>query len=91
MAATKVKGLSTYCEIVELSISKEEAIVKVRFFLNQNNTAQIGLRFYVEDLDLKTISLLSPKYYWIDKFQSSESSNPWDSNIDVLLFKEVNL
>lgn len=89
MAATKVKGLSTYCEIVDLSISKEEAVIKVRFFSNQNNTAQIGLRFYVEDLDLNTVSLLSPKYYWIDKFQSNESANPWDLNVDVLLFKEV--
>ena len=89
MAATKIKGLSTYCEIKDVSISKEEATLKVVFFSNQENVVRFGLRFYIEDLDLKTIALLSGKYYWVDRFQSEPNENQWESNIDINLYKEV--
>jgi hypothetical protein len=89
MAATKIKGVSTYCEIKDVAISKEEATLKVLFFSNQENTVRFGLRFYIEDLDLKTISLLSPKYYWVDRFQADSNDNQWESNIDINLYKEV--
>ena len=89
MAATKIKGLSTYCEIKDVAISKEEATLKVVFFSNQENAVRFGLRFYIEDLDLETVSLLSGKYYWVDRFQSESNENQWESNIDINLYKEV--
>jgi hypothetical protein len=89
MAATKIKGLSTYCEIKDVAISKEEATLKVVFFSNQENAVRFGLRFYIEDLDLETVSLLSGKYYWVDRFQSEPNENQWESNIDINLYKEV--
>jgi hypothetical protein len=89
MAATKIKGILTYCEIKDVAISKEEATLKVVFFSNQENIVRFGLRFYIEDLDLKTISLLSSKYYWVDRFQATENENQWENNIDINLYKEV--
>jgi len=89
MAATKIKGLLTYCEIKDIAISREEATLKVVFFSNQENTTRVGLRFYLEDLDLKTVALVSSKYYWVDRFQSIPNENQWESNIDINLYKEV--
>jgi hypothetical protein len=89
MAATKIKGVATYCEIKDVAISKEEATLKVVFFSNQENAVRFGLRFYIEDLDLKTIALVSSKYYWVDRFESSLNENQSDSNIDINLFKEI--
>jgi len=89
MAATKIKGVATYCEIKDVAISKEEATLKVVFFSNQENAVRFGLRFYIEDLDLETVSLLSGKYYWVDRFQSEANENQWESNIDINLYKEV--
>ena len=90
MAAQKIKGLSTYCDIKNVSINREEAVLNIVLFSNQANTSRVGLRFYLLDEDTKQITLISNNYYWVERFEFIASeANQWEGNIDVNLYKEI--
>jgi hypothetical protein len=90
MPAQKLKGISTYCEIKEVSITQQEAIVRVVLFSNQENNETFGLRFYLVDQDTQTQELINTNTYWVEKFQTSfESNTNIQNNIDINLFKEL--
>lgn len=90
MAAQKIKGLSTYCDIKNIAINREEALLNIVLFSNQANTARVGLRFYLLDLDTNEITLVSNNYYWVERFEFiSDVNNQWEGNIDVNLYKEI--
>ena len=90
MPAQKLKGISTYCEIKDVSITQQEAIVKVVLFSNQENNETFGLQFYLVDQDTQTQELINTNTYWVEKFQTSfESNTNIQNNIDINLFKEL--
>jgi hypothetical protein len=90
MPAQKLKGLSTYCEIKDVSITQQDATIKVLLFSNQENNVIFGLQFYILDEDKQTEELINTNTYWVEKFQPSfESNNNIQNNIDINLFKEL--
>jgi hypothetical protein len=90
MPAQKLKGLSTYCEIKDVSITQQEATIKVLLFSNQENNVIFGLQFYILDEDKQTEELINTNTYWVEKFQPSfEPNNNIQNNIDINLFKEL--
>jgi len=90
MPAQKLKGISTYCEIKDVSITQQEAIVKVVLFSNQENNETFGLQFYLVDQDTQIQELINTNTYWVEKFQTSfESNTNIQNNIDINLFKEL--
>jgi hypothetical protein len=90
MPAQKLKGLSTYCEIKDISITQQEGTIKVLLFSNQENNVTFGLKFYLLDEDKGTEELINTNTYWVEKFQPSfDSTNNIQNNIDINLFKEL--
>jgi hypothetical protein len=89
MPAQKLKGLSTYCEIKDVSITQQDATIKVLLFSNQENNVIFGLQFYILDEDKQTEELINTNTYWVEKFQPSFESNNIQNNIDINLFKEL--
>jgi hypothetical protein len=90
MPAQKLKGLSTYCEIKDISITQQEGTIKVLLFSNQENNVTFGLKFYLLDEDKGTEELINTNTYWVEKFQPSfDSTSNIQNNIDINLFKEL--
>jgi hypothetical protein len=90
MAAQKVKGLSTYCEIKDVSITQQEAIIKILMFSNQENNVTFGLKFFLLDEETKREELINNNTYWVERFQPSfETNGNVENNIDINLFKEL--
>lgn len=89
MPAQKLKGLSTYCEIKDVSITQQDATIKVLLFSNQENNVIFGLQFYILDEDKQKEELINTNTYWVEKFQPSFESNNIQNNIDINLFKEL--
>lgn len=91
MAAQKINKLNTYFEIKEVVIKKEEALITIKLFSNKPNNFNIGLRFYIEEEPSKNVSLLSPTFYWADRYTVNlNETNVWSGNEDVNFFKEIN-
>jgi hypothetical protein len=90
MAAQKVKGLSTYCEIKDVSITQQEAIIKILMFSNQENNVTFGLKFFLLDEETEREELINNNTYWVERFQPSfETNGNVENNIDINLFKEL--
>ena len=90
MPAQKLKGLSTYCEIKDISITQQEGTIKVLLFSNQENNVTFGLKFYLLDEGKGTEELINTNTYWVEKFQPSfDSTSNIQNNIDINLFKEL--
>lgn len=90
MAAQKVKGLSTYCEIKDVSITQQEAIIKILMFSNQENNVTFGLKFFLLDEETEKEELINNNTYWVERFQPSfETNGNVENNIDINLFKEL--
>lgn len=90
MAAQKVKGLSTYCEIKDVSITQQEAIIKILMFSNQENNVTFGLKFFLLDEETEREELINNNTYWVERFQPSfETNENVENNIDINLFKEL--
>lgn len=90
MAAQKVRGLSTYCEIKDVSITQQEALVKVLLFSNEENKVTFGLRFYLLDIETNKRELINNNFYWVERFQTSlVGLDAIQNNVDVNLYKEI--
>jgi hypothetical protein len=90
MPAQKLKGLSTYCEIKDVSITQQDATINVLLFSNQENNVTFGLKFYLLDEGKGKEELINTNTYWVEKFQPSfDSTSNIQNNIDINLFKEL--
>lgn len=90
MAAQKVKGLSTYCEVKDVAITQQQATIKVLMYSNQENNVTFGLQFYLLDIDKGTEELINNNTYWVERFQPSfEEQVNVENNVDINLFKEI--
>jgi hypothetical protein len=90
MAAQKINKLNTFFEVKNISIKKEEAIITILLYSNSPQNSNVGLRFYLEDEKTKAVDLLSPTFYWVDRYTINlNEENVWTGNEDVNLFKEI--
>lgn len=87
MAAQKINKLNSFFEVKNVSIRKEEALITLAIFSNTPSNTNVGLRFYIEDQTGH--SLLSPTFYWVDRYSNTTNENVWTGNEDVNLHKEV--